>query len=304
MSEGSQRAGGWVPRWFWPSFAAPATLWLVLLYILPFYVILAIAFGRLDPLFLTPSPVYNPVQWNPSAFSGVVSQLFTRGDVSQILFLRTVAYVGIATVLCLLVGYPFAYFVARHAGRFKTAFLVAFIAPFWVSYMMRMLAWVSLLEDNGYINKILVGLHVLGQPEHWLEGKPTTVVIGLVYGYIPYMILPLYAALDRISRSTQEAALDLGAGRVSTFWRVTLPLSRQAILAGCVIVTLPMFGDYYTTTLLAASPHTAMLGNLIESDLDSSLITEGASLVMILLVLLIVPMLYYMRSAARATEAA
>ena len=271
-----------------------------MLFIAPFYVILSVAFGKLNALFLTPVPVYNPLQWNSHSFLNVVGQIFTSGSVEQIVIRRTFAYIVIATALCLAFGYPVAYFLARHAGRFKTTFLVLFIAPFWISYMMRMLAWTNLLQDGGYVNRVLVNLHVLRQPEPWLAGKPATVVIGLVYGYIPYMILPLYAALDRIPRSSLEAALDLGAGRVSTFLRVTLPQSRQAILAGVVIVTLPMFGDYFTQNVLSASPHTAMLGNLIESSLASSLVTGGAALVIIMLALLIIPMLYYLRSTSRA----
>jgi spermidine/putrescine transport system permease protein len=216
-------------------------------------------------------------------------------------FLRTFVFVGVATILCLLIGYPFAYFLARHAGRAKPFFLVAFIAPFWISYMMRMLAWINLLQPNGYVNRILGGLGV-DHPISWLNGNPVTVILGLTYGYVPYMILPLFASLDRIPVSTLEASRDLGAGQVRSFLRVTLPLSRQAILAGIVIVTLPMFGDYFTTALLASTRDTAMIGSLIVSSVTSSLVLQGASLVLILLVLLIAPMLYYMRSTARAAE--
>ncbi len=296
--------GAWFPRWFWPSFAAPANLWLLAFFVVPFYVILAVAFGGLNQIFLTPEPVYNPLRWTFGSFRDVARQLFTSQSIYQEAFVRTLVYVILATVLCLLIGYPVAYFIARHAGRFKTVFLVAFIAPFWISYMMRMFAWVNLLQEQGYINKILTTLGILREPRLWLVGKPSTVILGLVYGYVPYMILPLYGTLDRINQSTLEAARDLGAGQVRTFFRVTLPVSRQAILAGCVIVTLPMFGDYFTQTLLSSTRSTAMFGNLIVSSLDSSLVNTGASLVIILLVLLIFPMLYYLRSTARAQELA
>jgi ABC-type spermidine/putrescine transport system permease subunit I len=181
---------------------------------------------------------------------------------------------------------------------------VAFIAPFWISYMMRMLAWINLLQPNGYVNRILGGLALANAdaPIQWLNGKPLTVILGLTYGYVPYMILPLFGVLDRIPASTLEAARDLGAGQVTTFLRVTLPLSRQGILAGIVIVSLPMFGDYFTQTLLAGTRNTAMIGNLIVSSIQSSLVQTGASLVLILLVLLILPMLYYLRATSKATE--
>ena len=301
---GSGSRGAWFPSWFWPSFAAPATIWLLLFFVLPFFVLLAIAFGRVDPIFLTPSPVYNPLQWDAGAFRDVVSQIFTSGSVYQSDFLRTLAFVFAATALCLVIGYPVAYFIARHAGRFRTLFLVAFIAPFWISYMMRMLAWINLLQPNGYVNRILGGLGLANTeaPIQWLNGKPLTVILGLTYGYVPYMILPLFAVLDRIPSSTLEAARDLGAGQVTTFLRVTLPLSRQGILAGIVIVSLPMFGDYFTQTLLAGTRNTAMIGNLIVSSIQSSLVQTGASLVLILLILLILPMLYYLRATSKATE--
>jgi ABC-type spermidine/putrescine transport system permease subunit I len=301
---GSGSRGAWFPSWFWPSFAAPATVWLLLFFVLPFFVILAIAFGRVDPIFLTPSPVYNPLRWDAGPFGDVLSQIFTSGSVYQRDFMHTLAFVFAATALCLVIGYPVAYFIARHAGRFRTLFLVAFIAPFWISYMMRMLAWINLLQPNGYVNRILGGLGLANTeaPIQWLNGKPLTVILGLTYGYVPYMILPLFGVLDRIPSSTLEAARDLGAGQVTTFLRVTLPLSRQGILAGIVIVSLPMFGDYFTQTLLAGTRNTAMIGNLIVSSIQSSLVQTGASLVLILLVLLILPMLYYLRATSKATE--
>jgi spermidine/putrescine transport system permease protein len=244
--------------------------------------------------------VYNPLHWDTGAFGQLLGDIFESGSIYQDAFVRTLVYVLLATVLCLVIGYPVAYFIARHAGRWRTAFLVAFIAPFWISYMMRMLAWINLLRPEGLINR---GIGILGvAPVNWLSGRPSTVVLGLTYGYIPYMILPLFGTLDRISGSLLEASRDLGAGQVDTFRRVTLPLSRQAILAGCVIVTLPMFGDYFTTTLLAGTRDTSMLGNLIVSSIQSSLVQTGASLVLILIVLLIAPMLYYLRATSRASE--
>ena len=211
-------------------------------------------------------------------------------------------FVSVASALCLVIGYPVAYFIAKHAGRFKGLFLVLFLAPFWISYMMRMLAWINLLQPSGYVNRILESLGLIDAPIYWLNGKPVTVILGLTYGYVPFMILPLFATLDRIPTSMLEASRDLGAGSVQVFRRVTLPMSRQGILAGLVIVALPMFGDYFTTTLLAGTRNTAMIGNLILTATQSSLVQTGASLVLILLALLIVPMLYYLRATQRAQE--
>lgn len=304
MPERNTDGGSWFPGWFWPSFAAPATIWLLLFFVLPFYVVLSVAFGTLDPIFLTAKPVYNPVQWDVTAFRGVVGNLFTSGSIEQQTLVRTMVYVGIATIACLLIGYPVAYFIARHARRTKAFFLIAFIAPFWISYMMRMFAWVNLLQPDGYVNRALESFGVISEPRLWLNGKPSTVIFGLIYGYVPFMILPLFGTLDRIERSTIEAARDLGAGQFRTFTRVTLPLSKQGILAGCIIVALPMFGDYFTQTLLASTRQTAMFGNLIVASIESSLVNAGASLVVLLLLLLLIPMLYYLRSTNVAAELA
>ena len=300
MRGGANRTGARYPRWYWPSFATPASLWLLLLFVLPFYAILSVAFGTVDPIFGSAQPVWNPVHWNATAMRFVLNQSFLRGGIYEPALLRTLLYVVAALVLCLVIGYPVAYFIARHAGRWKTIMLVGLIAPFWISYLMRMLAWVNLLEDDGLVNRSLTGLHIIGAPHHWLDGQGLTVVLGLVYGYIPYMILPLFGSLDRIDRSLLEAARDLGASPARTFLRVTLPLSKQAILAGSIIVTLPMFGDYYTADLLSASPRTTMLGNLVDHAINSPFVTRAASLVVVMMVLFLLPMLYYMYATARA----
>ena len=301
----AERAGVWYPRWFWPAFATPGMAWLLVLFLLPFYVVLAIAFGAVDPLFRTPVPVWNPVQWNPFQFQLLAERVFGRGGFLGPSFLRTFAFVAAASAICLLLAYPVAYYVTRHAGRRKGLLLVLLLAPFWVSYMMRMLAWVNLLESDGLVNRALVGAGLLGQPFPWLAGQPVTVVLGLVYGYIPYMVLALYAGLDRVDQRLLEAARDLGASRRRTFLLVTLPLSRQAILSGLVVTSLPMFGDYFTNDLLSGSPRTSMVGNLVNDAVSSpGQGGQAAALVLVLMALLIVPMLAYVRATARAAREA
>ena len=279
--------------------------WLLVLFLLPFYVVLSIAFGAVDPLFRTPVPVWNPVQWNPFQFELLFERVFGSGGFLGPAFLRTFAFVAAASAICLLVAYPVAYCVTRYAGRRKVLLLVLLLAPFWVSYMMRMLAWVNLLESDGLVNQALVGAGVLGAPFPWLAGQPVTVTLGLVYGYIPYMVLALYAGLDRVDQRLLEAARDLGASRRRTFLLVTLPLSRQAILAGLVITALPMFGDYFTNDLLSGSPRTSMVGNLVNDAVSSpGQGGQAAALVLVLMALLILPMLAYVRATARAAREA
>ena len=216
---------------------------------------------------------------------------------------RTVLYVAIASAGCLVIGYPAAYFVARFAGRRKGLFLVLLVAPFWISYMMRMLAWVDLLQTGGYVNKALGWVGI--SPVNWLGGKPATVVLGLVYGYIPYLILVLYAGLDRIDPALIEAGRDLGLGRIRTFVRVTLPMSRQPILTGLLITVLPMLGDYYTNQLLSGAASTSMIGNLIQGQLGTpGLEGQGAVLSLLLLLVLLVPMIYYVIATNRSSQVA
>jgi ABC-type spermidine/putrescine transport system permease subunit I len=295
------KGGVWYPRWFWPSFAAPGILWLGFFFLLPFYVVLSIAFGTIDPIFRSALPVYEPWYWTGLHFSETFSKIFGANAFFQPAIFRTLLYVFSASLLCIAFGYTVAYFVARYGGRRKTMLLVLLISPFWISYLMRMLAWVNLLQDEGYVNDILSFLHLSADPVHWLGGKPITIILGLVYGYIPYMILPLYAFLDRIDQSLLEAGRDLGASPIQTFLRVTLPLSKPAILAGTIIVSLPMFGDYYTNNLLSNSPKTTMFGNIIDDAVGSTgRGPEAAVLVVILMVFLVMPMVYYMRSTARS----
>jgi putrescine transport system permease protein len=286
---------------FWAGLALPGVAWLCLFFLLPFYVILCVAFGSVHPIFLTPQPEWSPLEWNTSAFEFVLDGLFTRGAAFQVVFLRTLAYVVIATSLSLLVAYPVAYFVARHGGRWKGLLLAGLIAPFFISYLMRMLAWINLLQDDGWVNDVLVWVGILDAPRNWLDGRASSVILGMVYGYVPFMILPLYAFLDRIDGHLLEAARDLGASRFQAFRLVTLPLSKPAILAAIVIIALPMFGDYYTPDLLSQSPSTSLIGNQIVLYIrGGQQVPVGAALVVVLMLFLAVLMAYYLVATVRA----
>ncbi len=294
-------------RGFWIALAAPGILWLVLLFIVPFYAVLAIAEGQLNRLTEAPIAQYNPLHWSSSNVINVWHDLVGGAAFAAPIALRTLLYVVVASLLCLVIGYPAAYFVARFAGRRKALFLVLLIAPFWISYMMRMLAWIDLLQTDGYVNKTLsfLGLTSSSSPIDWLGGKPLTVILGLVYGYIPYLILVLYAGLDRIDPSLIEAGRDLGLSRMRTFVRVTLPLSRQPIMTGLLITVLPMLGDYFTNQLLSGAPNTSMIGNLIEGQLGTpGLQGQGAVLSLLLLLVLVIPMIYYVVATNRSSREA
>jgi ABC-type spermidine/putrescine transport system permease subunit I len=280
--------------------SVPGMAWLAVFFVVPGYVVLAISFGGIDPIFRSPLPAWNPADWSFEQFSFVFGHLVGPDGFLGPTLLRTLVFAGVAIVLCILISFPVAYFVARHAGRRRGLILALLLAPFWISYMMRMLAWVNLLQADGLVNKALSLGGIFSVQVDWLAGRASTVVLGLVYGYVPYMILPLYAALDRISPSVIEAARDLGAGRVDTFRRVVLPMSRPGIAAGIILIGLPMFGDYFSNDLLSNSPQTAMIGNLINLSIGTpGQAGQAGALVVLLTLLLLVPMVLYVRSSNR-----
>jgi spermidine/putrescine transport system permease protein len=299
------------PRWLWPGVALPGVLWLVLLFLIPFYAVVGVAFGTVDPLLQTPVPAWNPLDWNLGWMTQVLNNL-APGGIYWGAVTRTVEYVVISLALSLVIGYPVAYYIARHAGRTKNLLLILLIIPFWISYLMRMLAWVNLLDPSGYATRLMaftgvsdlaVRTGLITNEQNWLGGAEVTVILALVYGYTPYLILPLYAALDRIDRSHLEAARDLGASPWKTFLHVTLPLSKTGILGGCVLIALPMFGDYYTPNMVSSAPSTSMIGNQIDLYFHGGpQPTIGAAITVVLSAFLVILMGYYMWTVHRATR--
>jgi spermidine/putrescine transport system permease protein len=295
-------------RWTWRFLALPGVAWLSIFFLVAFYAVVAVAFGNQDTL-SQPVPFWNPLDWNVGYVVDVLRNIW-HGEQYLTVSLRTLEFVAVAMALCLLIGYPVAYFAARHAGRWRGLVLLLLIVPFWINYLMRMLAWINLLSPNGWgttvlhdlgIERLFITLGLLSAPGGWLEGQQSTVILALVYGYIPFLILPLYAALDRIDQRQIEAARDLGASPASAFLRVTLPLSMPGILAGCVLVALPMFGDYFTPDLVSASTKTNMIGNQIDQlTRQGSEKVTGAVLTLLLAVVLFALMYYYLRSTRRA----
>jgi spermidine/putrescine transport system permease protein len=298
-------------RWIWRALAMPGVAWLSLFFLVALYAVLCVALGNQDT-FSQPVPFWNPLDWNVGYAAEVVQNLIHGGQYLTV-FLRTFAYVAIALALSLAIGYPVAYYAARHTGRWRGLVLLLLVLPFWINYLMRMLAWINLLSPDGWATKFLhwlsidqlfIHLGLLSSEGGWLDGQPSTVVLALVYGYIPYLILPLFAVLDRIDQRQIEAARDLGASPASAFLRVTLPLSVPGILAGGVLIALPMFGDYYTPDLVSASARTNMIGNQIDQfTRQGSEKVTGAVLTIILAIVLLIMMLYYLRYTRRADAA-
>jgi spermidine/putrescine transport system permease protein len=297
-------------RRLWGLLTLPGVAWLAVFFLFAFYAVASVGLGNVTELY-QPVPHWNPLDWNVGYLLQAIDDVIPGGRTWDV-FVRTIVYVVVALVLSLAIGYPVAYYASRYAGRWRVLILVLLVLPFWISYLMRMFAWTNLLDSTGYAARFLDAISIdrllrsvgLLDGTNWLGGQHVTVITALVYGYVPYLILPLYASLDRIDQRLIEAARDLGAPPVSAFWRVVLPLSKTGVLAGVVLIALPMFGDYYTPDLMSGSPRTSMLGNAINGYVqggpDKSL---GASLTLLLAAFLLVFMLYYLRVLRRDQDA-
>jgi spermidine/putrescine transport system permease protein len=208
-------------------------------------------------------------------------------------FLRSLAYAGVATLVCALLGYPLAYAIAFKAGRWRNLMLVAVIAPFFTSFLVRTLSWQLLLADQGWVVDILQALQLLG-PDGRLLATPLAVVTGLTYNFLPFMVLPLYASLEKIDPRLMEAGADLYASPLTTFRTVTLPLSMPGLVGGTLLTFIPAAGDYINAELLG-STSTQMIGNVIQNLFDGGSYPEAAALSVTLMVAIVVMVLVYIR---------
>lgn len=286
------------------AIGGPGLVWVALFVVLAVYALFAMALGTLDPILFQPLPAWSPLDWSLANFERVFSDLNPWGGQTWGVFSRTLIYIVLSVAGCVLIGYPVAYYVAMHARRTKLLLLALLILPFLVSYMLRMLAWVGLLAPDGWVNEVLLALHVVTEPPEWLSGRSSTVVFGMIYGWVPYFILPVYAALERLDRRYLEAANDLGATPARTFVHVTLPLSMPGIVAGLILIGLPMFGDYYTNQLVSGAATTSTIGNLVNTYISSTQERAiGAALAATLLLFLVAILAYYVRTTARTTRA-
>lgn len=263
----------------------PGALWLGLFFVVPLYSLVATSF-------------YDP---NGSIFAGydmiweVGNYVTAIADYREEL-LRSFLYAGIATALCLLLGYPLAYAIAFKVGRWKNLLLVLVIAPFFTSFLIRTLAWQLLLGDNGFVVDSLQTVGLLGADGRLLA-TPFAVVAGLTYNFLPFMVLPLYASLEKVDHRLIEAAGDLYASPIRGFLRVTLPLSMPGVVAGTLLTFIPAAGDYINAQLLG-NTETRMVGNVIQ-DLftDAGNYPIAGSLSMVLMVLIVAMVFFYVRRA-------
>jgi putrescine transport system permease protein len=213
-------------------------------------------------------------------------------------YINSVKIASVSTVLCLLIGYPMAYSIARSNPTTKNVLLMLIILPFWTSFLLRVYAWMGLLADQGSINSLLIWLGVIDEPIRMLYSE-FAVYIGIVYSYLPFMILPLYANMEKLDVALDEAAADLGAKPTIAFLTVTLPLTLPGIIAGCLLVFIPATGEFVIPDLLGGG-NVLMIGRILSDEFNSNSDWPLASAVaIVLLIVLVLPMVLYQRIQAR-----
>ena len=278
-------------------------LWLVALFLIPFAVVFKISLSDIALAIPPYTPTAKDGIW--TMLSGLDFENFvflTQDDLYWKAYLSSLQIAFFSTVLTLCVGYPMAYAMARAPDQWRATLLMLVILPFWTSFLIRVYAWVGILSGEGFLNQFLLWIGVISTPLTILNTN-TAVYIGIVYTYLPFMILPIYAALDRLDGSLIEAAEDLGCSRLSAFWLVTIPLSRNGIIAGCFLVFIPALGEFVIPSLLGGSD-TLMIGKVLWEEFFSNRDWPVASAVaVVLLLILVIPIVLFQRNQQKQAEA-
>jgi putrescine transport system permease protein len=278
-------------------------LWLLLLFLIPFIIVFRISLAEVRLAIPPYTPLFTWHHGTPSLQLHWSSYAFLFTDslyVSSYLYSLKVA--AVSTLCCLLIGYPMAYAIARAAPASRSVLLMLVVLPFWTSFLLRVYAWIGLLKNNGVINNVLLWLGVIHHPLVLLQ-TDFAVYIGIVYSYLPFMILPLYANLEKHDGALLEAAADLGARPMRAFLRITLPQSLAGILAGSLLVFIPAVGEYVIPTLLGR-PDQLMIGRVLSDEFFENRDWPVASAVAILvLLLLVIPIMWFQRLERRELEA-
>jgi spermidine/putrescine transport system permease protein len=281
-------AGMKARRWIPYALLLPGLLWLIVFFAYPV------------------SQLFAASLWDPAGsvetgyqLTWAWSNYVTAWDLFHVQFLRSLWYALLTTAVCLLLGYPLAYAIAIKGGRWKNLMLVGVIAPFFTSYLVRTYSWKAILADSGQVVDTLKWLHILG-PDDRLLATEFAVIAGLVYNFLPFMVLPLYASLDKLDTRLLEASRDLYHGPVRSFFRVTLPLSLPGVVAGTLLTFIPSAGDYVNAQLLGG-PNTQMIGSVIQSRflVVNDYPIASALSVMLMLTILVLVTLYVSRAGTK-----
>jgi len=282
-------------------------LWLLALFLVPFLIVLKIS---LSDIALS-IPPYTPQLDLSAGWDGIKSFLseldfenfafLTQDPLYWKAYVSSLQIAAISTVLTLMVGYPIAYGMAQAPDEWRPTLLLLVILPFWTSFLIRVYSWIGILSNEGFLNQFLLWTGIISTPLTILNTN-TAVYIGIVYTYLPFMILPIYSALEKMDGSLLEAAEDLGCSRLSAFWLVTVPLSKAGIIAGCFLVFIPALGEFVIPSLLGGSD-TLMIGKVLWEEFFSNRDWPVASAVaVILLLILVIPIVLFQRNEQKQRE--
>jgi putrescine transport system permease protein len=283
-------------------------VWMALFFLVPFGFVLKISLSQTA----IAQPPYTPVfdvaaGWADieaafAALSWDNFRLLFSDDLYVLSYLRSLVVAAVSTSILLLIGYPIAYGMARLPKRWQPIAMMLVIVPFWTSFLIRIYAWINILQHDGLLNQILLALHLVSEPVAWLS-TDSAMYLGIVYSYLPFMILPLYATLAKLEPSLEEAAADLGASPRAVFWLVTFPLSLPGVAAGVLLCFIPIVGEFVIPDLLAGS-NSLMIGQTMWLEFFTNKDWPVASATaIVLLVLLLAPLLLYERMQRRQLEA-
>lgn len=279
-------------------------IWLLIFFLAPFVLVLKISFSSA----IIAQPPYTALfDWTAGlipAIKGTLSsyRFLLSDELYAVAYLNSIKIALVSTILCLLIGYPMAYGIARAPGTWRNALLMLVILPFWTSFLIRVYAWIGILKNNGVLNNALIGMGIIDQPLPMLHND-FSVYVGIVYSYLPFMILPLYANLAKMDESLLEAASDLGCRPWKAFVSITLPLSFPGIIAGSMLVFIPAVGEFVIPELLGG-PDTLMIGKVLWNEFFRNRDWPVASAVAIaMLILLVVPIVIFQHFQAREDRA-
>ena len=282
-------------------------LWLAIFFLAPFVIVLKISLSQS----VLAQPPYTPVLDLTAGWQGLKEfaaqlsldsfRLLASDSLDLLSYVKSLQVAAISTALLFALGYPIAYGMARAPRAWQPMLVMAVVLPFWTSFLIRIYAWINILQRDGLLNDVLMRLHIIDAPAAWLSSD-TAIYIGMVYSYLPFMVLPLYASLEKIDESLLEAASDLGCPSWKAFWLVTFPLSLPGVAAGALLSFIPIVGEFVIPDLLGGS-ESQMIGQTLWTEFFSNRDWPVASAIAIaLLGLLLVPLLFYERLQQRSLE--
>ena len=303
------RAPAWLPRWArgidvgrWFVIATPY-LWLAVFFLVPFFIVLKISLSTtaqalppVAPLVTWTADQVMQLQLHFSNFAFILTD-----DLYVAAFLHSLEVAAVSTLLALLIGYPMAYGIARAPANWRNVLFLMVALPFFTSFLLRVYAWIGLLGRNGPVNGLLMALGIVDEPIQMLQ-TDFAVYVGMVYSYLPFMVLPLYAAIEKLDPTLLEAAADLGARPTKTFFTVTLPLTKEGIYAGCLLVFIPAVGEFVIPALLGG-PSTLMIGRVVWDEFFSNRDWPVASALAIVLLVLLVGLVMVLQRLQSRREA-